>query len=91
MEEKVIFRKPFDKRNNIYLKGRLDKIKSMLDDVTITENLFIGLIKMRIVNFELEKLAKDYGFESYADMTDFRKNFGISALLDVKYFEEGQE
>ena len=82
-ENKVIFRKPFDKRKSPYLENELKSIECFADEVrkNLGKNPFVDGFAVQMVRFRLEQLSKEWGFESFEDMNNFIDNFGVAALL----------
>lgn len=85
-ENKVIFRKPFDKEANSRYVKELCAIDTLIKKVMpdVGKNPLSDIIMMSIIISQTEKLADKWGFECSEDMFEFVNNFGIAALLDIE-------
>lgn len=85
-ENKVIFRRPFDKEANSRYVKELCTIDALLKKIRLDlgKNPLSDMIMMSIAISQTEKLADKWGFECSEDMFEFVNNFGIAALFDIE-------
>lgn len=85
-ENKVIFRKPFDKEANSRYVKELCAIDNLMKKIRrgLGKNPLSDMIMMSIAISQTEKLADKWGFKCWKDMFEFVNNFGIAALFDIE-------